>query len=89
MRFLRIEAPKQIEIDHGKDIDNDPDRFRLLLTFDEQDNRKTVVTLRQMHPTPERRAIVIGFGAVEFGGQTLNKLASHVAAITRLAGPKT
>ena len=76
--FLRIEPSRLIEADHGADADDDPDRFRLLVTFDAQDNGKTVVTLRQMHPTPERRGIVIGFGAVEFGGQTLDKLARHV-----------
>lgn len=76
--FLRIEPSHLIEADHGTDADDDPDRFRLLVTFDAQDNGKTVVTLRQMHPTPERRGIVIGFGAVEFGGQTLDKLARHV-----------
>jgi uncharacterized protein YndB with AHSA1/START domain len=76
--FLRIESSRLIEADHGTDADDDPDRFRLLVTFDAQDNGKTVVTLRQMHPTPERRGIVIGFGAVEFGGQTLDKLARHV-----------
>lgn len=79
MDFLRIETPKLIEANHGTDADNDPDRFRLLVTFDEQENGKTVVTLRQMHPTPERRAAVIGFGAVEYGAQTLDKLANHVA----------
>ena len=79
MDFLRVETPRLIEAVHGTDIDNDPDRFQLLVTFDEQENGKTVVTLRQMHPTPERRATVIGFGAVEYGSQTLDKLANHVA----------
>ena len=79
MEFLRVEAPSLIEVSHGTDADDDPDRFRMLVTFDEQDNGKTVVTLRQMHPTPERRATVIGFGAVEYGAQTLDKLANHVA----------
>lgn len=82
MDFLRVEAPSLIEADHGRDVDDDPDRFRLLVTFDKQDNGKTVVTLRQMHPTPARRAVVIGFGAVEFGAQTLGKLAVHVAGET-------
>jgi uncharacterized protein YndB with AHSA1/START domain len=77
MDFVRVEAPEVIEAIHGKDAD-DPDRFRLLVMFDEQDNGKTVVTLRQIHPTPERRKIVIGFGAVELGGQTLSKLAAQV-----------
>lgn len=78
MEFLRIEEPTLIEVNHGSDTDNDPDCFSMLVTFDEQDNGKTVVTLRQMHRTPERRATVIGFGAVEYGSQTLEKLASHV-----------
>lgn len=77
MDFLRVEAPELIEAIHGKDA-SDPDKFRLLVTFDEQDDGKTVVTLRQIHPTPERRKIVIGFGAVELGGQTLSKLAAQV-----------
>ncbi|MGJ8584941.1 MAG: SRPBCC family protein [Marinosulfonomonas sp.] len=84
MDFLRVEAPNLIEVDHGQDVDDDPDCFRLLVSFDEQDNGKTVVTLRQMHPTPERRAAVIGFGAVEFGAQTLGKLAAHVADRTNI-----
>ena len=88
MDFLRVQTPSLIEVDHGQDIEDDPDRFRLLVTFDEQDNGKTVVTLRQMHPTPERRAIVIGFGAVEFGMQTLGKLADHVAGKSNLAVAK-
>jgi uncharacterized protein YndB with AHSA1/START domain len=82
MRFLRMEAPLLIEAEHGSDRDDDPDRFRMLVTFDEQSNGKTVLTLRQMHPSKERRAQVIGFGAVEYGGQTLEKLARHVARLT-------
>lgn len=77
MRFVRIEAPRLIEVEHGSDQDDDPDRFHMLVTFDAQDNGKTVITLRQMHPTAARRGIVIGFGAVEFGGQTLGELAAH------------
>jgi len=39
---------------------------------------KTVITLRQLHPTKAQRDAGIGFGAVEFGYQTLDKLARHV-----------
>lgn len=81
MVFLRMEAPALIEVDHGSDKDDDPDRFRMLVTFDEQSDGKTVLTLRQMHPTRERRDRTIGFGAVEYGGQTLDKLARHVAKV--------
>ena len=62
------------------DKDDDPGKFRTLITFDEQTDGKTVLTLRQMHPTRAQRDAVIGFGAVEYGGQTLDKLAAHLAA---------
>ncbi|PZQ63435.1 MAG: ATPase [Phenylobacterium zucineum] len=79
MVFLRMDAPALIEVEHGADEDEDPGRFRMLVTFDEQTNGKTVVTLRQMHPSKAMRDEKIGFGAVEYGGQTLDKLARHVA----------
>jgi uncharacterized protein YndB with AHSA1/START domain len=76
--FLEIKAPELLVFDHGSDKDNDPDRFRVTITFDSQGDGKTVVTLRQLHPNKERRAVVIGFGAVELGYQTLDKLAAHL-----------
>lgn len=85
MTFLRVERPHRIEVDHGSDVDDDPGRFRMLVTFDEQSDGKTVLTLRQLHPTRARREGAIGFGAVEFGGQTLDKLAKHLAARTTSA----
>lgn len=83
MTFVRMEPPKLIEVDHGADLDDDPSRFRMLVTFDEQTNGKTVVTLRQMHPTKAQREKTIGFGAVEYGAQTLDKLARHAQARRR------
>jgi uncharacterized protein YndB with AHSA1/START domain len=80
MTFLRIDRPRLIEVDHGSDKDDDPGKFRMLVTFDVQTDGKTVLTLRQMHPTRAHRDAAIGFGAVEYGGQTLDKLAAHLAA---------
>jgi uncharacterized protein YndB with AHSA1/START domain len=80
MVFLRIDAPRLIEIEHGSDKDDNPARFRTLITFDAQSNGKTVLTMRQLHPTAEQRAATIGFGAVEFGYQTLDKLVQHLDA---------
>lgn len=81
MTFLRLEAPAFIEVDHGSDEDEDPAAFRMLVTLDQQANGKTVVTLRQMHPSKARRDGAIGFGAVEYGNQTLDKLARQVEAL--------
>lgn len=78
MVFLEIVVPELLVIDHGSDVDNDPGRFRVTVTFDEQTDGKTVITLRQLHPTKEQRKAGIGFGAVEMGYQTLGKLASYV-----------
>jgi hypothetical protein len=33
-------------------------------------------TMRQLHPSRERRQVVVGFGAVEYGLQTLDGLAT-------------
>lgn len=76
--FLEIRSPDLLVFDHGADKDVDDVRFRVTITFDEQSDGKTVVTLRQLHPTKERRAIVVGFGAVEIGYTTLEKLAEHL-----------
>ena len=81
MVFLKIEAPRLLEMDHGSDKDNDPHRFRVIVTFDEQSNGNTVVTLRQLHPTKAQRDAGIGFGAVELGYQTLDKLARHAGGL--------
>ncbi len=78
VQFLRIEKPRLIEFNHGTDKDNDPGVFRTTLTFDEQSDGKTVITLRQLHPTKAQRDAGIGFGAVEYGYQTLDKLAQYV-----------
>jgi uncharacterized protein YndB with AHSA1/START domain len=78
MVYLRVDAPRLLEMEHGSDIDDDPGRFHVTITFDEQSDGKCVLTMRQLHPTKEQRAAVIGFGAVEFGYQTLDKLARHL-----------
>lgn len=76
--FLRLEAPRLIEMEHGSDQDDDPGRFHVTVTFDAQSDGKTVLTMRQLHPTRAQRDAGIGFGAVEFGYQTLGKLARHL-----------
>ncbi len=79
MRFLEIVPNERIVIDYGAPVPDDPDRFRMTVTFDSQGEDKTVLTLRQLHPSPDRRRVVIGFGAVEYGLQTLDKLAAWLA----------
>ena len=76
VRFIEIVPHERIVMDHGGADPADPDRFRVTVTFDEQADGKTVLTLRQLHPSAERRRAVIGFGAMEYGSQTLGGLAA-------------
>lgn len=78
VEYVEIVPNERLVFWHGGDVDDDPDRFYVTVTFDLQHNQKTVVTLRQLHPSKERRDGVLGFGAVELGQQTLDKLAEHL-----------
>ena len=79
--FLEVKQPELLSFEHGSDRDDDPGKFRVTVTFDEQSDGKTVVTLRQLHPTKEQRDQTIAFGAVELGLQTLEKLADYLTRI--------
>lgn len=76
--YLAVVTDEQLVMDHGSDIDDDPTRFRVTIVLDQQSDGKTVLTLRQLHPTVEQRLAGIGFGAVELGLQTMQKLADHL-----------
>jgi uncharacterized protein YndB with AHSA1/START domain len=78
MVFLEVRPNERLVLDHGSDKDDDPNRFRVTITFDEQGDGKTVVTLRQLHPNKAQRERTIGFGAVELGYQTLDKLHEYL-----------
>jgi len=81
IEYLEIVPNERLVFWHGGDIDNDPKRFYVTITFDMQHNNKTVLTLRQLHPSKEQRDAGIGFGAVELGMQTMDKLAEHLRTL--------
>lgn len=76
---IALVNPRFGAVDYGTPALDDPDRFCMAITFDEQADGKTVLTLRQLHPSRERRQEVIGFGAVGYGLQTLDSLAAWLA----------
>ena len=76
--YLEVVPAERLVLDHGSDTDDDPARFRVTIALDEQHDGTTMLTLRQLHPTVEQRDTKIGFGAVELGLQTLQKLAHHL-----------
>ena len=50
----------------------------MTVTFDQQINGKTVITLRQLHPSKAQRDGKIGIGVVELGHETLAKLDEYL-----------
>ena len=60
-------------------LDDDPAAFEVTVTFEEVSG-KTKVTMRSVFPSAEEVARVKGFGAVEGGQQTLERLAEWLAA---------
>lgn len=81
IEYVEIVPNERLVFWHGKDVDDDPERFYVTITFDRQHDNKTVLTLRQLHPSKELRDAKIGFGAVELGIQTLDKLAEHLRTL--------
>ena len=78
MVFLEVMPNERLVLDHGSDKYDAPNRFRMTITFDQQSDGKTVLTLRQLHPSKAQRDGTIGFGAVELGYQTLDKMDEYL-----------
>jgi uncharacterized protein YndB with AHSA1/START domain len=75
--LLEITPPSRLVIDHGQDVDDDSNLFLVTVAFDEQQDGKTVLTMRQLHPSGDARAARFAFGAVELWYQTLGKLDAY------------
>ena len=75
--YRELVRPERIVYEHDGDIPDDPTRFHVTVTLVEVEGR-TELTSRMRFPTREQRDEVIGFGAVELGQQTMDKLAEWV-----------
>jgi len=75
--YREVTPESKLVMDHGDD--GGDISFLVTVTFDEQQDGKTVLTMRQLHPSQEARDGAISFGAVELGFQTLDKLAKRLA----------
>jgi uncharacterized protein YndB with AHSA1/START domain len=78
--YEKVEKPGRLVFLHGSDRDDDPMAFHVSVTFEERDGQ-TTVTNRMVFRTAEQREATVGFGAVELGRQTLEKLEEYVAAM--------
>ncbi len=74
--YAEVVEPERLVYTHG-DGENRERDFHVTVTFTEEDGR-TTVTSRMLFPTAERRREVVGFGAVELGRQTFERLVEHL-----------
>ena len=75
VEYIEIAEPERLVYDHGSD--EEPDQFRATITFAEQGG-KTKLTMHSLFKTAEGRYRAAGFGAIEGGNQTLNRLAEYL-----------
>jgi uncharacterized protein YndB with AHSA1/START domain len=76
--YQEIAAPERIAYAHGGE--GDEPEFHGSIQF-EDDGGRTRLTMRLLLPTVEARARVVGFGAIELGHQTLDRLAEHLPMV--------
>ena len=79
IEYLEVRKPERLVFFHGSDQDNDPHRFHVTLTFADQ-GATTEFVARMLFNTVEQRDQTIGFGAIELGNQTYDRLNEYFAA---------
>lgn len=74
--YIEVVEPELLVYNHG-DGENRERDFHVTVTFAEEGGR-TTVTSRMLLQSAEARAHVVGFGAVELGKQTFERLVEHL-----------
>jgi uncharacterized protein YndB with AHSA1/START domain len=85
--YLDIERPERLVYRHGGEAGTEDVRFHTTVTF-AAEGTQTRVTLRSLfESTEERDRVVVKYGAVEGGEQTLARLAAYVAGRGGMTAP--
>ncbi|AUV84237.1 ATPase (plasmid) [Salinigranum rubrum] len=74
--YDEVERPERLAYTHGSP--DDPEMFRVTVTFDEQDDDTTELTMESRYPSVEELDDALEFGADEGAEQTLGRLAEHL-----------
>jgi len=81
--YTEVVQRERLVYTHGSDVEDDPTAFHVTVTFDQQDD-KTLLTMRSLFATTAQRDATVAFGAVELGQQSLRRLEAYVT--TMIAG---
>jgi uncharacterized protein YndB with AHSA1/START domain len=77
--YRKVVRPERLEYTHDSGVDGDPSAFEVTIVFEDL-GRQTKVTMRSVFSSVAELERVKGFGAVEGGQQTLERLAEWLAA---------
>ncbi len=77
MLIREIAPGEKLAYLHGRDMDNDPNAFEVVVMFDDE-HGATRIRMQSTFPSIEARNAVAKFGAIELGAQTLEKLVAAV-----------
>ena len=75
--YEEVEEPGRLVYTHGSP--DDPEQFRVTVTFDEGEAGGTDLTMEMRFPSSDDLDDAVEFGAVEGAAQTLGRLAEHLS----------
>ena len=78
--YREVKRPELLAYDHSGDDASDVHRFQVTVTFSDKGGN-TEVTMASLFPSVAARDAVLKFGALEGGGQTLDRLAAYLPTI--------
>lgn len=85
-RYVEVVRPERLVYEHGS-AERDEDRFDVTVTFSDEGKGRTLVSMRMLFATRERRDRVVDvFGALQGNRQTMDRLENHLAALAH--GPR-
>lgn len=79
IKFIEIAKPTRLVYDYGTDAENAPEPVRTNVTFEEEENGKTRVTLQLVFATVADREQAMQYGGAAGAQQALKALADYLA----------
>ncbi|WP_323173301.1 SRPBCC family protein [Natrialba sp. PRR66] len=77
IEYDAVEEPERLAYTHGSP--DDPEQFRVVVTFDAQGDSETDLTMEMCFSSAEELDEAVEFGADDGAKQTLGRLAEHLA----------
>ena len=81
VEFIELDKPNRLVYDYGTDAANASDPVRTTVTFEEEEEGKTKVTLQLMFATAAERKQAVKYGAIVGAMQSMESLADYLDTV--------